>query len=143
MEMPQLMNLDLRAPLFYAKTADPPPVSTANMAEQEEILLCYDLDPAQSRNIEPKADQLLGPLVFSGRKSADSDNQQAQTVSLPAGKYLFVQCRELLDAEKWLELAIEQQKDGLWERNKPAPRLFVRFLHEDGKWVTQVFRPIG
>ena len=142
MEKPQLMNLDLRTPLLYAKTSDLPSDLHFNMNENEEILLCFDLDPAQSRNIEPKTELLLGPLVFYGRKSGGFDNQQGEAVSLPAGNYLFVQCRDALDREKWLDLAVEQQKDGLWERYKPESRLYVRFLYEDGRFVTQLFRPL-
>jgi hypothetical protein len=38
-------------------------------------------------------------------------------------------------------MAIEQQKDGLWERLKPGNRLYLRILSEDGSPVTQLFRP--
>jgi hypothetical protein len=38
-------------------------------------------------------------------------------------------------------MAIETQKDGLWERLEPDSRLYLRFLTEDGRELTQVFRP--
>jgi hypothetical protein len=46
-----------------------------------------------------------------------------------------------LNREEWLDMALEQQKDGLWERYKPENRLYVRYLFEDGCPVTQLFRP--
>jgi len=132
------MKLDLRAPLFYEKT-DALPEKTA---EKDEFLLCYDLNPSESSSIEPNREQFLGNLIFVGRKTADSDAPQAETVSLPMGNYLFEQNRNALNSEEWLDMAIEQQKDGLWERNKLESTLFIRYLHEDGKFVTQLFRPL-
>jgi len=65
-------------------------------------------------------------------------------VSLPQGVYLFTQQRseKPLNQSEWLDLAIEQQKDGLWERDNPKAVLYVRFLYEDKAFVTQVFRQI-
>jgi len=77
-------------------------------------------------------------------------------VSLPAGNYLFMQNRSVnresgndretvsssFTADEWLELAIEQHKDGLWERNKMQNVLYARFFREDGFLITQVFRPM-
>jgi hypothetical protein len=47
-----------------------------------------------------------------------------------------------LEPAEWLDMAIEQQKDGLWERHKPESRLYLRFLFEDGRYVTQLLRPL-
>ena len=137
MEKTPLLKLDLRAPLVYVKTDNLPQI----LAENGEYLLCFDLDPVQSRSIEPEPELLLGSLVFTG-KTGGLDAPQPQTVLLPAGIYLFVQCRGALNREEWLNLAIEQQKDGLWERHKPENRLYVRHLFEDGSPVTQIFRPL-
>jgi hypothetical protein len=49
---------------------------------------------------------------------------------------------EILNQTDWLDMAIEQQKDGLWERNKLGDLLFVRFLYEDNAVVTQIFRVV-
>jgi hypothetical protein len=86
-------------------------------------------------------------MVFAGRKQEGPGGLQAETVALEKGNYLFCQCRDA-DApgaspfarEEWLEMAIEQQKDGLWERYNPGNLLYVRFLFEDGCRVTQVLR---
>jgi len=137
MEYTPLTHLDLRAPLFFTKIDDLP----SEIHENEEYLLCYDLNPAQSRSIEPDRELLPGTLVFAGRKADEDGSSQEGAVSLPAGHYLFTQ-RRSGDSHlfKWLDLAVEQQKDGLWERYKPENRLFVRFLFEDGSPVTQLFR---
>jgi hypothetical protein len=151
-----LIKLDLRAPIVYTpcqfelkNTGFFPEIS-----EKDEFLFCFELDPVQSLSIEPERDRLLGPLLFSGRKSfscsetGDSGTLAAlDLISLPEGEYLFVQRREIglysaNSTEEWLDLAIEQQKDGLWEMYKPENLLYVRYLFEDGLWVTQLFRPL-
>ncbi|MDR0442704.1 MAG: hypothetical protein LBH44_04770 [Treponema sp.] len=138
MDRATLLKLDLRAPLEYTKTED----FTLNITENDEFLLCFELDPVQSRSIEPERGLLLGDQIFAGRKSGDSGSLQAQKVTLPAGEYLFIQCRKALEQEKWLDMAMEQQKDGLWERHKLKNLLYVRYLYEDGAPVTQLFRPV-
>ena len=142
------MNLDLRAPLVYAKIDEIPPELGRNALPEGngEFLLCFDLDLLQSRSIEPDPRLLPGALVFVGRKGgSEADNliDPALTVSLPAGNYLFVQQRgAVMGREEWLDMAIEQQKDGLWEMFRPEARIFVRYLYEDGQPVTQLFRPL-
>jgi hypothetical protein len=109
------MNLYLRSPLF---------------SSEEDKIHCYELNPDQSRNIEPDREMLLKGKVNSAL--------------LPIGQYLFTQrrCEAYLGGEDWLDMAVEQQKDGLWERNKLGNLLYVRFLHEDGAFVTQLFRTL-
>jgi hypothetical protein len=138
-EKTQLINLNLRTPLFFKKTENLPP----QIRENEEFLLFYELDPGQSRNIEPERSRFLGSLLFTGQGA--EKEAQGEIFTLPAGKYLFTQCRTAADSglkqEEWLDLAIEQQKDALWERQKPENKLYIRFLFEDGMAVTQLFRP--
>jgi len=95
----------------------------------EKSIFCYELNSLHSQTIEPDPAQLLGQQISEGL--------------LPAGIYLFMQKRSEnpLNQAEWLEMAIEQQKDGLWERHKPGNLLYVRFLFEDEANVTQVFRP--
>lgn len=131
------MKLDLRSPLIYTKIENFP----SSFLEKDEILLCYEINPMQGRSIEPDKENILGNLRFIGQKLPACTGMEA---TMPAGLYLFRQHRAntVLNQEEWLDLVIEQQKDGLWERNKPENLLYVRFLHEDGAFVTQVFRPI-
>ena len=139
MESVSFVRLDLRSSIVYEKIQDLPPDDLKNAVNsQKELLFCYQLDPIQSISIEPKQDCLLGPCIFTGLKT-DSDSDE--TVALPAGIYIFMQCRENCNQEQWLNMAIEQQKDSLWERYILENKLYVRFLFEDGKTVTQLFRP--
>ncbi|GHU87694.1 hypothetical protein FACS189476_03540 [Spirochaetia bacterium] len=139
----QTIRLELRSPLFYR--ADAALVPFQYEIEEGELLFCFDLDPVQSRSIEPESASLLGPLVFAGR----SEGVLASgPLELPAGNYLFAQerrmengLRGILNEQEFIEMAIEVQKDGLWERLIPADRLYLRYLFEDGRTVTQVFRP--
>jgi len=138
MEKTLLLNLDLRKPLFYEKTDKKDDV----LMQEQEILLCFEVNLKESCNFEPKRENFLGKLVSTGVKS--SCNTASGDICLPAGHYLFTQCRgsKRLDQDEWLDMAIEQQKDGLWERNRPGNMLFVRFLYEDEAFVTQIFRPV-
>jgi len=134
-----LIQLDLCAPLFFSKIEDMP----CEIGENDEFLLIYELNPEQSRSIEPVRELFLGPRIFAGCKVDILPADTAQTFSLPAGKYLFTQCRRkrsILEPDEWLDMAIEQQKDGLWERHKPESRLYLRFLFEDSQFVSQIFR---
>ncbi|GHV87136.1 hypothetical protein AGMMS50255_4320 [Spirochaetia bacterium] len=151
----QTIRLELRSPLFYRMDSELIPFQYEIQAG--EILFCFDLDPVQSRSIEPESAALLGPLVFAGRveKQAAQQDNNHQRLELPAGKYLFAQerregnglrrggngLRDALNRQEFIEMAIEVQKDGLWERLTPADRLYARYLFEDERTVTQVFRP--
>jgi hypothetical protein len=138
MDESSLIRLDLRAPLEYENAPDLEPFVPGERDADEKIF-CFELDPAQSRSIEPGRECFLGSLVFAGR--GPRSGARAEVTCLPAGLYLFTQKRMALDREACIDLAIEQQKDGLWERLEPADRLYVRYLFEDGSRVTQLFRP--
>jgi len=148
MEKTPLTLLNLCTPLQYNKS------ESQNLSllklENEEILLCYEVNPVQGCSIEPDRDYFLGRLLFIGKKLPESQNgdvdekERNSLVLLPQGNYLFTQCRSdaVLSRDEWLDLAIEQQKDGLWERYKLLNLLYIRFLFEDGSFVTQVFRTV-
>jgi len=151
MEQSPLTLLNLCTPLQYIKSVcqDPSQLKYEKL-ENEEILLCYEVNPVQGCSIEPDRDYFLGKLLFIGQKLPESQNggidetEKNNLVLLPQGNYLFTQCRSeaVLNRDEWLDLAIEQQKDGLWERNKLLNLLYIRFLFEDGSFVTQVFRTV-
>jgi len=153
------MKLRLCAPLFYTKIDIKNDDFCSKLLKNEEFLLCFEVNPLQSHNIEPNQGQFLGSLLFTGRKVEETPPNQEEntnlseknkkiedsgTVSLPQGLYLFVQQRseQTPNLAEWLDMAIEQQKDGLWERNKLGNLVYVRYLYEDEAFVTQVFRPI-
>jgi hypothetical protein len=142
METLPLIRLDLRAPLFYAVSPGLEPFAYHAEADgPAELIFCFELNPAQSRGIEPDRDNFLGEMVFAGHSTEMREG--ADTARLPAGLYLLAQKREALGRDDCIALAIEQQKDGLWERLKPENLLYVRYLFEDGSAVTQLFRPVA
>ena len=161
MDAPAFVWLDLRVSLDYVKYPVPMPLwysrGAGENADPEitenccgmEQLFCFKLDPVQSRSIEPESGQFLDTLLFSAYlpqqeqgRLASVDGNQADAVQLPAGVYLFTQKKATLEKEACIDMAIEQQKDGLWERHKLQSLLYIRFLFEDGKHVTQIFRPV-
>jgi len=143
MEHTPLTLLNLCTPLQYFRSE-----SGSAPTVEGEMLLCYEVDSVQGGSIEPDRERFLGKLLFIGEKAAETPSggtgKTEEFVSLPQGDYLFMQCRcaAVLTPDEWLDLAIEQQKDGLWERNKPLNLLYIRFLFEDGAFVTQIFRAV-
>jgi hypothetical protein len=151
MEKIPLTLLNLCTPLQYIKSVrQDPSLLKYEKLENEEIILCYEVNPVQGSSIEPDRDYFLGKLLFIGQKLPVSQNggtdetERNNLVLLPQGNYLFTQCcsEAVLSRDEWLDLAIEQQKDGLWERYKLLNLLYIRFLFEDGSFVTQVFRAV-
>jgi len=138
------MKLKLCAPLLYAKIDIKNDDFCPKLSKNEEYLQCFELNPLQSDSIEPIRGQFLGQPVFIGHKIAENKKiEEKEAVSLPQGLYLLVQKRstQALNRSEWLDMAVEQKKDGLWERNKLGNLLYVRYLYEDEAYVTQVFRP--
>ena len=124
--------LDLRQPLQFSPIEALP----SPLPENDEFLLCFKLNPSEAANIEPERDKFIIKTVFIGKRMASG------SIFLPVGHYIFTQNRREtpLSQDEWLDIAIELQKDGLWERNKLGNLLYVRYLYEDGMFVTQIFR---
>ena len=140
--MPPLLYIELHIPLEYDAMPELKPFEQGYPDSESagEMLFCFELDAAQALRIDPEANSFPGKLVSAGRRLVAGSNEQEKVV-LPAGHYVFVQHRAALNREECVFLAIEQQKDGLWERHKLDNRLYLRFLYEDGSPVTQLFRP--
>jgi hypothetical protein len=132
------VHLDLRTSLEYETAPEIVPFDGLIPADTHapELLFCFELEREQAGRIDPQEDHFLGELVFSGKGTSGPD-----TVRLPAGLYLFAQQRGALNREECIAMAIEQQKDGLWERLHLKNLLYIRRLFEDGNPVTQIFRP--
>ena len=144
MAPPQLIRLNLRASIEYAGIAPAPfdgpfPVDD----ETREFLFCFELDRGQAARIDPDPEAFPGTRVFSAKRGGPEGSAPAERRLLPAGQYAFMQERRELSREECVALAIELQKDGLWERLRLGTRLYVRRLFEDGSPVTQVFRPFS
>jgi len=139
MEESSLVHLDLRAPLEYEEAPELVPFSCLPADEAApELLFCFEIDREQAGRIDPEADRFLGELVFSGK-----GNGTQGKIQLAAGLYLFTQQRrtEQMNRDECVSMAIEQQKDGLWEQLHLENRLYIRCLFEDGSPVIQFFRP--
>jgi hypothetical protein len=137
MEESPLVRLDLRAPLAYEEAPGLDPFACPPVIEAApELLFCFELNREQAGRIDPEAGCFLGELVFSG--TGDGTRGKLQ---LPVGLYAFAQERRTLNREECVSMAIEQQKDGMWERLRLEDRLYIRCLFEDGSAVTQLFRP--
>jgi hypothetical protein len=134
-------RLELRAPLFYNQDPALLPFCPGDV-KAGETLFCFALDGAQGRSIEPDPTAFLGPLLAGGRSAAGGCGG-GEGLELPQGHYLFAQERRdrPLEEDEIILMAIEVQKDGLWERLALEDRLYLRYLHEDGSAVTQIFRP--
>jgi hypothetical protein len=145
------MHLDLRSPLDYEEVPGLDPFVNLPLMDKNspELLFCFELDRSQAGSIEPLADRFLGRIVFTAKSTGKRHTEQTEflnnlnnLVQLPAGLYLFNQRCEVLCREDCICMAIEQQKDGLWERLRLENHLYIRRLFEDSNQVTQLFRPI-
>jgi hypothetical protein len=139
--MINILKLDLRSPLFFSRDDGLNPVQYNEL--EGETLFCFEVAPSEAASIEPDAERFLGPLIFGGRcvSTAKAPLLQEAQFELPSGVYLFAQERRALGRDDWLFLALETQKEGLWERLSLGNRVYLRRLFEDDSAVTQVFRP--
>ncbi|MCL2599965.1 MAG: hypothetical protein FWD88_02110 [Treponema sp.] len=135
----ELIRLNLRAPLEYAEASVVPFEGLFPAADETaEFVFGFDLDPEQAVRIDPDPGFFPGELVLAGKRRT---GQAGRKVLLPEGLYAFAQERRELDRGECVAMAIELQKDALWERLRLDSRLYIRFLFEDGSPVTQFFRP--
>jgi hypothetical protein len=151
----EIQKLSLLIPLYYVPELMPNPFAGGDSAplteSGEEMLYCFELDETQYLNFEPDKTLALGSFVFGGAARGDKSRtaysfpgnaeRGEAFLELPAGNYLFAQERKVLDKESVINMAVEIQLEGLWQRLKPGRRLYLRRLFEDGSQVTQLLRP--
>jgi hypothetical protein len=133
-------RLHLLSPIFYRETAPLPPGLPDDSQSPEpfpETLFHFRINHSGAFTIEPDRKDYLGSLIAAGQ--ADTNG----SLELPAGTYFFTQVREKLDPGAFIELALELQKEGLWERLRLGKTVYFRTLWEDGAVVSQVLRPIA
>jgi hypothetical protein len=150
----EFSRLSLRTSLYY-KRQDLDPFADPG---KNEALFCFALNPAQARRIDPEPEHYLGSLITAGLAlpspagTGTLGGIDPALLELPAGLYYFTQIRQetsRTSGDGWLkraecvEMAMELQKEGLWERLKLEDRIYVRSLFEDGARVFQVLRPIA
>jgi hypothetical protein len=136
----EITRLHLVSPLYYL--VDEGLEAFSYSEEGGGTLFYFELDPTQSQSIEPDEGRLFSGLIAGGRAlGPEGPGSHGEALVLPAGDYLFSQVREILSPEDSISLAAEVQKEGLWQRLRPGAGLYLRYLFEDGRGVTQVFRP--
>jgi len=133
----EIQRLNLLAPLYYLPEAEPEPFSYKERSGEK--LFCFEIDETQRLCFEPDAEKFIKKLIFGG-VAARPDCAGAARLELPGGDYLFAQEREILGKDEIIAAAIEIQAEGLWQRLEPESRLYLRYLFEDGRDVTQLFR---
>ncbi|MDR2144786.1 MAG: hypothetical protein LBP29_10500 [Treponema sp.] len=101
-----------------------------------EMLFHFRINRSGAFAMEADGKDYLEFLVAAGRADANGG------LELPAGEYFFTQAREKLDTKAFIELAMELQKEGLWERVRLGETVYFRILWEDGAQVSQVLRPL-
>ena len=130
----KVSRLNLISPLYYTPEENSDPF--AYREDDGEKLFCFELNRAQAQEFEPDKREFLREMIFAG-KAAEGDGGQA----LPPGNYLFAQRRELVCRAGIVDMAVEIQQEGLWQRLSLGGTLYLRRLFEDGCSVTQVLRP--
>lgn len=133
----EIKLLNLLNPLFYiSETMSDAFVNPINI----EKLFCYEIANPAALEFEPDRNFFPGTLIFSGR-TAGNDKTGSPVPALKPGKYLFTQVREILEKDEIIDLIIDVQQEGLWQRLIPEKIYFIRYVYEDGCPVTQIFRP--
>jgi hypothetical protein len=138
----EINRLHLIAPLFYAREEGPGIEPFGYTQGSGGRLFCFGLK--SPRAFECAGEHFLGALAAGGTAlGADEAGAlpEDKRLILPPGNYLFAQERQVLSREEIIAMALEIQQEGLWQRLIPGGRLFLRYLFEDGRGVTQVFRP--
>jgi hypothetical protein len=161
--MMDFLRLTLAAPLYYQEEAIQPhvenPGGPGHLPEipepGREFLFYYGINPLEADRIDPDPEQYLGPLLAAG--TAETGQRAAppgeDCLVLSPGPYYFTQFREEAGGTRpspsgrgsfdFVETAMELQKEGLWERLRLGPGLYLRLLREDGAGVIQIWRPLG
>jgi hypothetical protein len=141
----EIQILTLLAPLYYTET-ERGRLTKSNpfnyREEDGEKLYCFLLNENEYCNFEPDKEAHLGSLVFSADAVQPEKEKTVKNLQvLPRGGYLFAQKREILSREEIIDMAVEIQAEGLWQRLKPGKTLYLRYLFEDSGTVTQLYRP--
>jgi hypothetical protein len=134
---PEIIRLNLLSPLLYEPVE---PMIFAYQQGDEEKLFCFELEESLAQEFQPDKMHFPGTLIFAGKAVAENSQGEA-VLKLPQGAYVFCQVREILERDEIIELAVELQNEGLWQRLKLTKRFYVRYLFEDGRGVTQIWRP--
>ena len=133
----EIHTLTLLVPLYYLPIEGRDPFDCGETDSGRETLFCFTIDEKEAFSFEPDKTKFLRDLVFSG----DAAGEAETTLVLPVGNYLFTQERKILNRDEIISMAVEIQLEGLWQRRALGKTLYLRYLFEDGCFVTQLFRP--
>ncbi|QQO09558.1 hypothetical protein [Breznakiella homolactica] len=131
-------TLDLRSPLVYARDAKMRPFEYSR--DSGETVHSFTVFPEQAYTIEPSEEHYIGAPEWIGRSTGTE--AAGPLAEIPGGLYFFSQTRMVLDRDDFIRMAIEVQKEALWQKKSLGTRLYLRYLYEGGGPVTQVFREI-
>ena len=141
----EIHTLNLLSPLKYTPAEKSDPFNYRETGSGGEEIYCFQLDEAQALSFEPDKNKFPGNLIFSGdavgELSSAEQSSGGTILELPKGDYLFAQKREILDRDEIVAMAVEIQLEGLWQRRVLGNTFYLRYLFEDGCFVTQLFRP--
>jgi hypothetical protein len=141
----EIQILTLLSPIYYtAADCHPADCHPFNYKEGDgEKLYCFMLNENECSSFEPAKETLLGRLVFSADAITGVPEEKAEGTlkALPTGNHLFAQKREILSRDEIIDMAVEIQAEGLWQRLKLGKTLYLRYLFEDSATVTQLYRP--
>jgi hypothetical protein len=143
MQNPELLVLDLRAPLVFRSAAVPPSPASDLPSEGEEELIVFD--PALLVTEDPDEGprvRALPPASFRG-----SSRGEGLHYTIEPGRYAFMQL-EAGDGSGQLAASLENfaasleefARDAWWEGARLEGPYLVRLLAEDGKKTIQLLR---
>ncbi|MDR0601320.1 MAG: hypothetical protein LBG42_02975, partial [Treponema sp.] len=132
-----VLRLELRAPLFYIEEggvlpfARLPESGTEEGGAVKEYIFRFRIGEIAGKAIDPNPAGYLGDPVFSGRRAeergaagAEDTVRPGRVLELSGGAYFFAQAREALNREECTLMAIEVQREILWQRLLPREDLY-------------------
>jgi hypothetical protein len=131
--MSNVMQLELYRAISYVRDDALDPFTLTDV--EGELLFCFELDLA-----EGAADCFSRP-VFAGFELYDGEIHEE--VEIPKGDYLFAQERRLLSKNEIINMKAEIQQFAATGGYELDNKLYLRYLFEDGKIVTQLFSALG
>ncbi|MDR1909231.1 MAG: hypothetical protein LBQ35_04890 [Spirochaetaceae bacterium] len=155
-------RLNLVQPLRYLRDDSLNPFDgsvSALPAGGWEVMFNMIIDSERGQNFDaPPGNRYFAALINAGRAPLEEMSRPAESgaahpvpaeteaqeaLYLPSGLYFFTQTREFLHEADLTDMALELQREGLWQRLEMENRIYIRYLYEDSSAVTQLFRPVS
>ena len=141
----EILRFHLIQPLIF----EPCVLDPWSPPETDETFFCFEIDSSQNNEFEPEINYFPGKLIFAGKNSGKASGRalngepHGQVHELPSGDYVFSQLRSnfAFDKNEIIDLAMEVQQEGLWQRLKLGSRFYLRYIFEDNGMAAQILRP--